>query len=241
MIFSTARLRQSAGAWLAALALLVSPAFAENAVTLGKAKGPANAPVTIIEYMSPTCPACKYFHDNLEPVVAEQVAAGNVRFEVREFLRSDIDIAVSTLARCSEDDVRWHAIMGEVFADQRGLIDAAANGTAKARLQDVAKRHGIATDAAFDACLDNINSRADLAEIQTAAKAHGVVKTPSLIVNGQIKTNDADFADAAAFRKWLDGVVANAKAAQPATVAPAKATKRKRQKKPKIKKPAPVN
>ncbi|HCX09364.1 MAG TPA: disulfide bond formation protein DsbA, partial [Hyphomonas sp.] len=72
--------RRTALAAISALALVAcgdtgadtSPAGGD-AVTagseLGHVKGAADAPVTLIEYASPTCPACKYWHDDIQPVV----------------------------------------------------------------------------------------------------------------------------------------------------------------------------
>ena len=66
-----------------------TPAAASSTVEageLGHIKGDKNAPITLIEYASPTCPACKYFHDSIMPEIeAKYIATGKVKFVFREF------------------------------------------------------------------------------------------------------------------------------------------------------------
>ncbi len=195
---------------LSALAALFLPAFADEAAGLGKAKGKPNAPITIIEYMSPTCGSCKHFHDKLQPMLqSDYIATGKVRLEVREFLRNEADLAIASLARCSGKDETWFAVMNDAFAQQTEIVAAAQSGGLKDKLMSLGKAHGIKDEAAFNACLENTNTRLDLVAISKSVETLDIMSTPTLIVNGKPKTLDADLQSAEAFKTYLDRVVAD--------------------------------
>src|SRR5262249_50372806 len=90
------------------------PAFAQNPSLeelmqpgpLGDmALGDANAPVTIIEYASMTCPHCAHFHETTYPELKKKyIDTGKVRFIFREFPLDSLALAGSMLARCAGKD-----------------------------------------------------------------------------------------------------------------------------------------
>ncbi len=46
----------------------------------------ADAPITVVEYMSMTCPHCAHFHNTtFEPIKEKYIDTGKVRFVIREF------------------------------------------------------------------------------------------------------------------------------------------------------------
>lgn len=94
------------GAVLALAALFSGAATAENRngvelfdddMTLGS----RNAPVTLVEYLSPSCPHCAHFNAEIVPQLRrDYVATGKVLFVVRIFPMVPADGAVSALAQC---------------------------------------------------------------------------------------------------------------------------------------------
>ena len=67
--------------------------------------GQADAPVTIVEYASMTCPACANFHNKVLPVLKEKyIDAGKVRLVFREFPVDPRAAMASMLARCASGD-----------------------------------------------------------------------------------------------------------------------------------------
>jgi protein-disulfide isomerase len=67
--------------------------------------GPENAPVTIIEYASMTCPHCAAFENTVFPKLKEKyIDTGKVRFILREFPLDGLAAAAFMLARCAGPD-----------------------------------------------------------------------------------------------------------------------------------------
>ena len=67
--------------------------------------GSPDAPVTIIEYASMTCPHCAHFHETTYPQLkAKYIDTGKVRFIFREFPLDQLAAAGSMLARCAGKD-----------------------------------------------------------------------------------------------------------------------------------------
>jgi protein-disulfide isomerase len=150
------------------------------AITKGDhVKGSESAPVTIIEYASPTCPACKYFHDDILPELTEKyVVTGKVKFVFREYPIHEPDVPAYVLAMCAGDG-KFFDVMDDLFANQVGVVTAAQNGTLKGALQTIGKRHGIETTAQFDACMENRDYRTALADkYQVATLRSGASTRP---------------------------------------------------------------
>src|SRR3977135_4590333 len=69
------------------------------------ALGKEDAPVTIIEYASMTCPHCAAFHKAVYPTLkTKYIDTGKVRFIFREFPLDEVAVAASMLARCAGGD-----------------------------------------------------------------------------------------------------------------------------------------
>ena len=67
--------------------------------------GDDNAPVTVIEYASFTCPHCASFHINTWPrFKAEYIDTGKVRFILREVYFDRYGLWASMVARCGGAD-----------------------------------------------------------------------------------------------------------------------------------------
>ncbi|MEP1598272.1 MAG: thioredoxin domain-containing protein, partial [Hyphomonas sp.] len=132
---------------------------------LGHVKGSADAPVTLIEYASPTCPACKYWHDDIQPVVqSDYIDTGKVKLIFREYPLHAPDVPAYLVAMCAGED-KYFAVLDELFEYQSGIVESAQNGVLKAMLQTIGQRHGIETEADFDACMNNRDLRQQMADI----------------------------------------------------------------------------
>ena len=99
-----------------------------------KVLGPANAPVTIIEYASMTCPHCAHFHETTYPELKKKyIDTGKVRFIFREFPLDPLAAAGFMLARCAGKD--------KYLPDDRDAVRAAERlGGAEAAAADAGDR-----------------------------------------------------------------------------------------------------
>ncbi len=91
-----------------AFCLAAVPALAGgNRAALGEMSiGAEDAPITMIEYASMTCPHCAAFHaETYKALKAKYIDTGKVRFVFREFPLDRLAFAASKLARSPASDV----------------------------------------------------------------------------------------------------------------------------------------
>jgi protein-disulfide isomerase len=144
--------------------------------------GKADAPVTIIEYMSMTCPHCARFHnETFDAIKAKYVDSGKVRFIVREFPFDPRAAAAFMLARCAPEG-QYFPMISMLFKQQETWA-AAPNG--RDALLQMSKLAGF-TQESFEACLTNQKLLDDVqATMQKGEKDFGVKATPTFFINGK--------------------------------------------------------
>ncbi|WP_173419249.1 DsbA family protein [Ensifer adhaerens] len=149
--------------------------------------GEANAPVTIVEYMSMTCPHCAAFHNNtFEAIKTKYVDSGKVRFVLREFPFDPRAAAAFMLARCAPEG-QYFPMISMLFKQQQQWA-AAQNG--RDALLQMSKLAGF-TQESFESCLTNQKLLDDVnAVMQKGAKDFGVQSTPTFFVNGEHYSGD---------------------------------------------------
>ena len=193
--------------------MLITGGLAHAQTEPGMHKGDADAPIVLVEYVSPTCSHCRDFIRDIGPTIDHYVKAGKVRVVFREFLRNEIDVAVSALARCAPDD-QYFDVMNAAFAQQDELIAAAKSGKATDALVALGQEFGIADEAAFNACYGDTGIRLDLAEMSKLAEAEDFTGVPAIFVNGDLIEDAKAMTQARDFAAKLDAQLA--KQAEPA-------------------------
>ena len=149
--------------------------------------GAENAPVTIIEYASMTCPHCAHFTIETFPKLKERyIDTGKVRYIFREFPLDPLAAGASMLARCADKD-KYFSLIDLLFHMQ----DKWAVQNPLEPLFDVVKQAGFSRES-FNACLDtrsNEASRKILTGIESirnrAADKFKVTSTPTFFINGK--------------------------------------------------------
>lgn len=150
--------------------------------------GNPDAPVTMIEYASWTCPACLNFDQTVMPMIkTDYIETGKVRYVFREFPTPPANIAVAgfAVARCTGDD-KYYDVIDELFERQAGILTLARQGgQVKQALMQVAENHGISGEAAFDACLADETIIRAISTSVSRGDASGVDSTPTVFINGE--------------------------------------------------------
>ncbi|MEI9985058.1 MAG: DsbA family protein [Aliidongia sp.] len=143
--------------------------------------GRADAPVTVIEYGSLTCPHCAAFDQSLFPrLKTEWIDAGKIRVVFRDFPRDRVDLQAFQLAHCDHGRLFW-PLLESLFQNQASWVKARDPAGALIRLGKLA---GLPEASARVCLADQSLARASTLSLQAGSNA-GVETTPSFFVNGR--------------------------------------------------------
>ena len=202
------------------VAELMAPGPLED-IVMGK----PDAPVTIVEYASMTCPHCAQFHTAVLPQLkAKYIDNGEVRLILREFPLDGLAVAAFMLARCAGPD-RYYPMVAAFFETQGTWAVPGTEG--KDKLLLIARQAGFSKEK-FDQCLADKNLFNKIVAVrQQANEKFHVDSTPSFFVNGkrmkgdhQLKDFDAALAEAGA-KPLANASPGDEAATPPAAVPPA--------------------
>ena len=145
-------------------------------------QGQVDAPVTIVEYASMTCPHCSHFHETTYPELKKKyIDTGKVRFIFREFPLDQLAAGAAMLARCAGKD-KYFPLIDALFSQQKEWV-------VQKPLQPmlaIAKQAGF-TEQSFNECLANQQILDGLKETQNrAAQKFNVNSTPTFFINGKM-------------------------------------------------------
>ena len=150
-------------------------------------QGSETAPVTVIEYASPTCPHCAAFSNDVLPAfIAAYVDTGKVKLITRPFVRNVLDAAVFMLAEASGTE-NYHNVLSTYFKTQGTW---AASQAPRDAILEIAKQLGF-TQETFDAALTNQALFTGMeAAREQALNEFGLAGTPTFYVNGKTLSGD---------------------------------------------------
>jgi protein-disulfide isomerase len=167
-------------------------AEAPSATATDRVLGKADAPVTIIEYASLTCPHCAAFDRDVLPKIKENwIDAGKAKLVFRDFPLDGWALRAAMVARCAPPD-RYFGFIDALFQGQNTWARASNPEAALGRL---AKLGGISDDK-FQSCMKDEKLADTVAASRVAAeKEYGVESTPTFFINGVKLVGEQSYAD----------------------------------------------
>ena len=180
---------------------LITEAMAQSAPDVAKpvslpdmALGPANAPVTITEFASMTCPHCAAFNENVFPKIkSEYIDTGKIRYVFREFPLDIKAAAGSMLARCiaKGDAGKSFAVIDMLFKQQNDWVTKNTTET----LTRIGKQAGLSQKGVEDCLKDQALLDKIAADQKYASEVLKVDSTPTFFINGEKIKGETSFAE----------------------------------------------
>ena len=163
--------------------------------------GSADAPVTMIEYSSFTCPHCAAFHaDVLPDLKREYIDTGFVRLVFRDFPLDGWALRAGMLARCAPES-QYFPLIEVLFSSQQQWVRAEDPMEALGRIGRLA---GIGQED-FEACMRDEDLANQIVELRLLGQdRYDVDATPTFVINGQTISGARSFES---FAEILDGMI----------------------------------
>ena len=173
--------------------------------------GQANAPVTIFEYASMTCPHCARFQRQVMPkLVHDYVDTGKVKIIFRDFPLDGAARLASALARCVPED-KYYSFLDLLFLNQDKWL-ADLNNDQHLSIDEVIE--GLVQMGRFagfdrekvESCVSDQSTLAYIDQTQAEAEAkYGINGTPAFIINGELHNGEILYDD---LKKIIDAQLA---------------------------------
>ena len=167
--------------------------------------GAEDAPITMIEYASFTCPHCGSFHNETYPEIKKNyIDTGKVKLVYREVYFDKYGLWASMVARCGGPE-KYFGIVDLLY---KGQSDWAKLGSATEIVDEFRKIGRLAgiEDEKLEACLqDGEMAQTLVAWYQENATEHDITSTPSFVIDGEKVKNQSYDGFSALFDSKLGG------------------------------------
>jgi protein-disulfide isomerase len=164
--------------------------------------GRADAPVTIVEYASLTCPYCKRFHAEVYPVLKrDYIDTGKVRYILRDFPIGRTSGQASVALRCASPD-KYLDLYGRFLADQPSWVSQDVRVDAIAA---VAAKSGL-TRTDYEACRQNTALVEGLKAEKDRGRKLGIIGTPNFFIQDKRVKKALDIGE---LRAMIDPLLAD--------------------------------
>jgi protein-disulfide isomerase len=145
------------------------------------ALGAPDAPVTIVEYASMSCPHCAAFSNQVfDTLKSKYIDSGKVRFIFREFPHNEAGFPPAMVARCAPAS-KFFNIVDAYFERQQEWL---GSSDVLPAVLEIAKEFGFSQQS-FDACVSNQALFAALESEIGRGRSFGVRGTPTFFINGR--------------------------------------------------------
>jgi len=148
--------------------------------------GPADAKVTLVEYGSPTCPACKAWHDTFWPEVKrDYVDTGKIKFVFREFaIHGAIDAGIFAIARCAGTE-EFFSVIDEAMKRQETIVTQSGKGQAMPELNALGAEFRMSPEQ-VQSCINDRTIIRRINDVRADAQGKGIDSTPTFVLNGVV-------------------------------------------------------
>ncbi|MGR3465876.1 DsbA family protein [Limimaricola sp.] len=154
------------------------------------AQGAEDAPVTVMEYASYTCPHCQNWHETSYPQLKDYIEDGRVRFVYREVYFDRPGLWASMIARCGGEE-KFFGITDMLYEQQRDWAAGGDPAAIAAKLREIGLKSGL-DEAQLEACLTDGDKAQELVGwFEANAEADGIDATPTFLINGEKYSNMA--------------------------------------------------
>lgn len=174
--------------------------------------GDANAPVTLIEYASSTCPHCARFHDEVWDQLKETyIDTGRVRFVFREYPTAPAPVAVAgfQLARCGGASTEQYFVrLGELFRQQAAIFAAGSTEGIRQKFIEIGAAAGLSEQQVMDCINDEAGAERIRRVVDNGNREFNITGTPTLILNGR-KLDDPSAVTWEGLSRLIDAELAN--------------------------------
>jgi protein-disulfide isomerase len=177
----------------------LEPPRQQIATDKSPSKGPADAPIELVEFSDFQCPFCQRAHPTVEQVL--KAYDGRIRFVYRHLPLPNHPAArpAAEASACAGEQGQFWPFHDRLFANPNQLTDAGFKAHAAALGLDTAK---------FNACVDGRQTRAEVDRDLKDANEAGVNSTPAFFINGRSIDGAQPFA---AFKRIIDEELAGKK------------------------------
>jgi protein-disulfide isomerase len=148
-------------------------------------RGPADAPVTIVEFADFECPYCARLHTKLRAL--EKNNEGKIRLVYRQFPLPDLHphaVRAAEASLCAYEQHRFWEFHDSLFADQKNLDASSLREKAKELSLDM---------PSFTRCLDSEKYATAVRNELADGAQSGVHATPTIFINGRYLAGDPQY------------------------------------------------
>lgn len=198
--------------WLLLVLALMAPTLSHAATNADPrlqdlVLGNANAPLTVIEYISLTCHHCADFNNKTMPrLKAEYVDTGKVRWIIRDLAMDGVGLQAGALARCLPRE-QFYPFVNVIFKQQANII---ANPEPLKLVRQTARLAGL-SEAQIEACIADTALLDGISQIRiNAGEKYQINSTPTFIIGDDVSRLSGN-QPYEKFKATLDGLLAKQK------------------------------
>lgn len=146
--------------------------------------GNHNAPITIVDYASFSCPSCAKFHKEILPVLEENyIKKGKVKIIFRSYPLREIDLKATALINCAPEN-QFYSFVKALFVTQQNWAFESRHPAET--LEHLGRLGGIPGEEIRKCFSDQGMENKIIETRRVAQKELNINATPTLIVNGVI-------------------------------------------------------